>query len=336
MATLDGELFLVHHTLMVTARRSRFIATPKGAPYRVTAHDLDVLQLLQTYRYLPSNYIAALLAEKSRWYKYQLAKLRHEAGLIECPNASWAAANARYRPAVYALTAKGMDLLKERGLYAPRRKTGREFNHELMVCLIQASFELSTREHGLEVIRAQDILDHPNCPAFTRLQKDPWSIPVAFTFNGHKLEEQVETDGDFFGLARSTNTGRTALLFPGFEADRRTEPLEPEDYERSSIKKKFIKIREVSKQHLYRSRYGLPNAIVPVITINEAHKRSLMRVLENITEGHGSKLFIFKSMPNFASFENFPPPTGHMVTKPWDRVGHPPYSILDQFGKEVV
>ena len=315
---------------METAKRSRFTATPLGTPYRVTASDIAVLQLLQRYRYLPSTYIAELTRSKSRWYKYQLAKLRHEAGLIDCPNASWAAANARYRPAVYALTAKGEEFLKERGLFEPRHKSGREFNHELMVCLIQASFELGAREKKLEVITAHDILYHRNCPPSTRHEKDPWSIPVAFTFNGHKLEEHVETDGDFFGLARTTDTGRSALLFPGFEADRRTEPLEPEDYERSSIKKKFIKIREVTRQKLYQSRYGLPNAIVPVITINEAHKRSLMRVLENLTDGHGSKVFIFKSMPNFASFENFPPPTGHMVTEPWERVGHPPYNIIDE------
>ena len=321
---------------METAKRSRFIAKPTGKPYRVTANDLAVLQLLQRYRYLPSNYVAALIGTASRWHKYQLMKLRHEAGLIECPNASWAAANARYRPAVYALTTKGEELLAERGLYESRRKSGREFNHELMVCLIQASFELGARERKLEVITARDILYHRNCPPHTRHEQEPWSIPVAFTFNGHKLEEYVETDGDFFGLARTSGTGRAALLFPGFEADRRTEPLEPEDYERSSIKKKFIKIREVARQKLYQSRYGLPNAIVPVITINEAHKHSLMRVLENLTEGHGSKLFIFKSMSNFASFENFPPPTGHMVTEPWERVGHEPYSIIEELRKEVV
>lgn len=312
---------------METTTRSRFIAAPTGRAYRVTNKDVEVLCLLQRYRYLPSTYIFALLGWVGHHHKHLLTKLRHEAGLIDCPNASWAAANARYRPAVYVLTQKGEALLKERGLYQPRKKTGREFNHELMVCLVQASFELGAREHALKLITAADILNHANCPVQTRHLKDPWSIPVAFSFNGHKLEENVETDGEFFGLR---NADGTALLFPGFEADRRTEPLEPEDYDRSSIKKKFIKIREVASQRLYAKRYGLPAVIVPVITINEAHKHSLMRVLENITEGRGSKLFIFKSMPNFASFENFPPPDGHMVTEPWERVGNEPFNIISE------
>lgn len=316
--------------------RSRFKATPSGKSYRVTKNDVLVLALLQRYRYLPSNYIAALLGWKGEYYKDILTKLRHEAGLIDCPNSSWAAANARYRPAVYALTAKGEKLLKERGLYVPHPRTGYEFNHELMVCLIQASFELGAKQHGLEIISPQDILNHPNCPAATRYEKSPWRVPIAYTYDRHAIEHHVESDGEFFGLARWSDGVRTALLFPGFEADRRTEPLEPEDYDRPSIKKKFIAYREIARQRIYQSRYGLPNAIVPFVTINETHKRAIMRVVEKLTDGKGSKLFIFKSLPNFASFENFPPPTGHMVTEPWERVGHPPYDIFTQIRKEVV
>lgn len=311
-------------------RRSRFIASPTGKPFVITAKNIEVLTLLQRYRYLPSNYIAALLGWKGDYYKDLLSKLRHEAGLVECPNASWEAANARYRPAVYGITRKGEEELKKRGLYVPRPKTGHEFNHELMACLVQASFELGAREQGLQLITAQEILDHPACPKDTRYEKAPWSIPVRFKYDNFHVEQNIESDGTFFGLARVEGAKRTTIMFPGFEADRRTEPLEPEAYERSSIKKKMVAFRELARQKIYQSRFGLPNAIIPFITINETHKRSLMRVLENITEGHGSKLFIFKSIPNFASFEKFPPATGHMVTEPWERVGHPPYDILKE------
>src|SRR5690606_20574208 len=108
--------------------------------------------------------------------------------------------------------------------------------------------------------------------------------------------------------------------------------LEPESYERSSIKKKIVAFREVVRKGIYQERYGLPNQILPFITINELHMRSMMRVVENVTDGHGSKLFIFKNIPNFAAFENFPPPDGHMLTAPWERVGHPSYSILSELG----
>jgi hypothetical protein len=315
---------------METTKRSRFKATPTGRAIRITEYDIAIVLLLQRYRYLPSTYIAALLKLKTgngAHFKKALTKLRHEAGLIDCPNPSWAAANARYRPAVYGLTKKGEALLKERGLYVPRPKTGHEFNHELMVCLIQASFELGARKHGLRIISAQDILDNERCPRSTRFEKHPWRLPVSFLYDGHPVDQFVECDGDFFGLANSEGD---TLFFPGFEADRRTEPLEPEDYDRPSIKKKLIAYRELARQRTYKQRYGLPTAVIAFVTINEQHKRSLMRVVDKITDGHGSKLFLFKSMPNFASFENFPPPTGHMLSEPWQRVGHPDFDILKE------
>lgn len=57
---------------------------------------------------------------------------------------------------------------------------------------------------------------------------------------------------------------------------------------------------------------------------------SLMRVLEKVTKGKGSPLFLSKAMPNFSALEKFPPPSGFMLTEPWKRVGHPDFSILDE------
>lgn len=322
---------------MLPTRRSRFRAESRGEPYRITESDLAVLQLLQRYRYLPSNYIAALLGRQGSYHQDMLHKLRHRAGLIDCPAASWAAANARYRPAVYALTPRGAAELRARGLYAPRPKTGHEFNHELGVCLIRASFELGAREQGLTLIGPDEILDHPNCPSATRRLAEPWSLPVSFdwTFKGERthIEHVVKTDGEFFVLAKPHDGGRTTLAFPGFEFDRRTEPLEPADYERPSIKKKIMAFRAIASQGLYRLRYGLPNALILFVTVNAAHMRSMMRVVETVSNGHGSKLFLFKCLPNFAGVESFPPPTGHMLSEPWHRVGHPPYSILAELGR---
>lgn len=319
---------------MQRTRRSRFRPAPSGRSYRITGADLEMLQLLQRYRYLPSTYVAALLGLKGEYYKDRLTKLRHEAGSIDCPAASWAAANARYRPAVYALTKKGEQVLKVRGLYRPAPKTGNEFNHELGVCLIRASFEIGAGEHGLQLISDEDILNHAACPPETRRLPEPWAIPVTFEWQGRSthLEHVVKSDGEFFVLARPHAQGRTTLAFPGFEFDRRTEPLEPRDYERSSIKKKLLAFRAIASQGLYRSRFGLPNALIPFVTVNEHHMRSMMRLLEGITEGRGSKLFLFKCLPNFAAFESFPPPNGHMLSEPWERAGCPAFSILRGLG----
>lgn len=317
------------------SKRSRFVAQSSGRAVRITPYVLSVLELLQRFRYLPSTYIHALIGGGETYYKDVLTRLFHER-YIGRPAASWAAANARYRPAVYELLEKGEQALKEHGRWRRRLKTGNSFPHELMVCLIQASFELGSREHGLQLIKAQDILDHPKCPLHTRHAKHPWAIPISFNYNNGRetryIEQFVETDGEFFGLARVHAAGRTTIIFPGFEADRRTEPLEPEAYERSSIKKKLLALRKIASSGVYQSRFGMPNAIVPFVTINETHMRSIMQVVERITDGKGSKLFLFRSLPSFATFEHFPPATGHMISEPWLRVGHSPYHILKELG----
>jgi hypothetical protein len=317
------------------SKRSRFVAQSSGRAVRITPYVLSVLELLQRFRYLPSTYIHALIGGGETYYKDVLTRLFHER-YIGRPASSWAAVNARYRPAVYELLEKGEQALKEHGRWRRRLKTGNSFPHELMVCLIQASFELGSREHGLQLIKAQDILDHPKCPLHTRHAKHPWGIPVSFNYNNgcetRYVEQYVETDGEFFGLAHVHAAGRTTIIFPGFEADRRTEPLEPDAYERSSIKKKFLAFREIAGGGLYQSRFGLPNAIVPFITINETHMRNMMRLVERITDGRGTKLFLFKYLSSFTTFEQFPVPDGHMVYAPWLRVGHPPYDILRELG----
>ena len=43
-----------------------------------------------------------------------------------------------------------------------------------------------------------------------------------------------------------------------------------------------------------------------------------------MTGGRGSKILLFKTFPSFTSPERPPPPSGHMLTEPWQRVGFPP------------
>src|SRR5262249_7210460 len=156
-----------------------FAAQSSGREVRITPYVLSVLELLQRYRYLPSTYVHALVGGGETYYKDALTRLFHER-YIGRPAASWAAANARYRPAVCELLEKGEEALKLHGRYRRRLKTGNSFPHELMVCLVQASFELGAREHRLQMISSQDILDHPKCPPHTRHATHPWAIPISF------------------------------------------------------------------------------------------------------------------------------------------------------------
>jgi hypothetical protein len=51
--------------------------------------------------------------------------------------------------------------------------------------------------------------------------------------------------------------------------------------------------------------------------------RSMMDLLDHLTDGEGSRVFLFKTFPAFASSAKPPAPSGHMLTEPWSRVGYP-------------
>jgi hypothetical protein len=125
-------------------------------------------------------------------------------------------------------------------------------------------------------------------------------------------------------LERVIAGNRTFLFFPGIEADCSTEPLDPNDYERSSIAKKFAAYAAVAAQGIYRSHFGFPNFFVPIIAPADTRMQSMMRLLEKMTDGRGSKMFLFKTFPAFTSSEKPPEPGGHMLAEPWHRAGFPP------------
>ena len=39
-------------------------------------------------------------------------------------------------------------------------------------------------------------------------------------------------------------------------------------------------------------------------------------------------MILFKTYPALTSFEKPWPPSGHMLTEDWQRVGHPPFNFL--------
>lgn len=320
-------------------RRSRFKRTPSEHQRRLTTQDLFVLELLRTHRYLPSNYIVEFCRRAGLSASYvikRLTVLRHDHGVIDCPPASWYAANARYRPAVYMLTGKGKEALRAFGGGGSSDSSGNEFNHELMISLFHASIAFAVQDHPkLSLITAEEILAHPSCPQQTKAMPDPFRLSVAFTYTpprggGQRIEATLRHDGQPYGIGYTAGGTTARLFFPGIEVDRRTEPLSPNNGNRSSIRRKLFAIREAVRNQLYRRQLGIPNCLVPFITISETHKQSMMRLVEEISGGKGSRTLLFRSIADFSSFETFPKPTGHFLTEPWERVGHPPFDIVHE------
>ena len=328
--------------------RSRFVDfAPTDEPLSLTRSDIDIFLLLQEFPYLALPYIGELLGYKAtvergrdsrartryEYLRKRLLRLRKNGGYLKCPAESWRAANARYRPAVYALTPKGKMELKERGLYTPPFKLGNDFAHDFGSCLVPASFKLGVQSHPqLRYIDAQEIIDHPRCPQTTREAAEPFVLPVTYFHRQTRVEAHKEHDWSPFGIAYKLDDGKERkILFPGHEFDRVTEPLETDDAHRTSITRHLLSILSLLERG-YERHFGTGRFFVPIITIGEVRMQSMMRLLLKLTDGKGSRHILFKHVDDFASFANFPPATGHMLTEPWQRAGHEPFDILKEIG----
>ena len=137
----------------------------------------------------------------------------------------------------------------------------------------------------------------------------------------------VNADARPFGIERVIDGARTYLFFPGIEADCGSEPVEAGGFERSSIAKKFAAYIAIAEQGIYRSHFGFPNFFVPLIAPTRVRMESMMTLLQRMTGGRGSKMFLFKTFPVLSSVEKSPKAGGHMLTEPWLRAGFEPFNL---------
>jgi hypothetical protein len=294
-----------------------------------TERDVAIFALLARYRYLPSDYIHAFVGGSMSALSRRLNYLSRKPNLyLARPRQQRETADANYRHLIYELDERGSRVLKERGLQFLSKSYHRNFAHELMVAQIMASFELGTRERtNVRLISWPEILANPTTPEATRQSPTAASIPVTFSAHGERHSMHVNADGRPFGLARIIDGARTYLFFPGLEADCGTEPIEAAGFERSSIAKKFAAYIAIAEQGIYRSHFGFPNFLVPLVAPTRVRMESMMALLQRMTGGRGSKMFLFKAFPVLASVEKAPKAGGHMLTEPWQRAGFEPLDL---------
>lgn len=317
-------------------RNSRWGDAPvldkNGAPKvaLITERDIERIFLpLTRYRYLPADYIAAIGGSSLDYLVNRLALLaRKPNSYVNRPQQQRANASANCRRQIYELSEKGFRLMQERGLVRQRERAVTNFAHELVTSQLMASVEVGARQSEARLITWNEILDSRSLPDETRRSPKPYQIPVSLTLDGTVVATHVAADGMPFGIARSL-TGQAAYFFcPGIETDCGTEPIDASDFQRSSLYKKFVLYLAIEAQGIHRAHFGFPNLYVPVITTNAARLASMMRLLERITDGRGSKNILFRTFPAFTSPEKPPTPSGHMLTEDWQRVGHPPFNFL--------
>ncbi|HTV30511.1 MAG TPA: hypothetical protein VMF32_22395 [Xanthobacteraceae bacterium] len=312
----------------IVRRNSRWTRAPaRGARQaaQLSAHDVAIFEVLARYRYLSADYIHALVGGSFKYLTHRLGILSREPNLfLVRPAQQRANAAANHRYLIYELDQRGIREMQERGLALQRPRPPASFAHELMACHILASFELGARQPGIRLITWTDILGSRNLPETTRRSARPFHIPIRF----EGTDAHAVADAQPFGIERLIGGQRSYYFCPGIEADCGTEPIETSDFERSSIFRKFTLYRAIQEQGLHRTHFGFPNFHVPFVTTNAVRLASMMRLLERTTEGAGSRYILFKTFPAFTSFEKPLPPSGHMLTEDWQRVGYSPFNFL--------
>ncbi len=313
-------------------RNSRWDREPKldrsGKPAiaRLSDDDITIFRLLARYRYLPSDYLAALSGRSLPALQARLQILcRKPNCYISRPHQQRDNADANARRLIYELDDKGADELRNRGVMYSRKKNLRNFAHELMACTMAASFEIGTKARpDIRIIGWNELIESPQMPAATKQLTNPQVL----LFSGDGKQEEIASDWRPFVIERNFESKSYIFVF-GFEADCGTEPIDTADAERSAIRNKFIAYLTALEHDVPRQRYGATTFMVPFITTTQARMRSMIALLERLRPGPLAKRFLFKHTPSFTSFDKPAPATGHMLTEPWHRAGFDPFRFTE-------
>jgi hypothetical protein len=251
------------------ARNSRWDREPKrdssGRPLiaRLTEDDFIIFKLLARYRYLPTDYLAALSGRTLPTLQARLEILSRKPNCyIRRPHQQRDNADANARRLVYELDDKGVDALCTRGVISSRNTYLRNFAHELMACTIAASFEIGSRTNpNIRIIGWHQLTDSPRMPADTKQLTNPRAIP--FTRDGQRVA--IESDWRPFVIERNFAAKSYIFVF-GFEADCGTEPIDTADSERSAIRNKFTAYLTALEQDMPRRHFGATTFMIPFIT----------------------------------------------------------------------
>jgi hypothetical protein len=313
-------------------RNSRWDRAPKldkaGRPTvaRLSEDDLAILKLLGRYRYLPSDYLAALSGRSLPALQARLELLcRKPNSYINRPHQQRANADANTRRLIYELDDRGADELRTRSLAYSRKRYLRNFAHELMTCTIAASFEIGARSsNAIRIISWHELIDSPQMPSATKQLANPQFLSI----ERDGRAESLASDWRPFVIERNFHSRSFAFVF-GFEADCGTEPIDSGDDQRTSIRNKFVAYLNALDQDVPRRHFGAATFLIPFVTTTKPRMLSMIDLLERLRPGAYGKRFLFKHIPSFTSFEKPAPATGHILFEPWQRAGFEPFSFAE-------
>jgi hypothetical protein len=292
---------------METLRRSAFkqARNPSGH-LSGSATELAILELLRDYRYLPTPYVKAGVNAGPQYVEDVLTNLvdKHYVGI---PEAAKDRCKTKAVPYVYELLPRGLAFLAKNGRQTQRAVASNWFEHDVLACTVQFSFDQAPKEvPGLKKRTSQSILRHENCPPATRSSLTPFTI---------QTRPPLNADADPFGLEFN---GRM-VFFHGFEADNGTETIA------TTVRRKIDRYQEYLESKGPVRMFGMPTDWMHILFVTTSQDRA-----DHIAEYFPSDKFHAKATSGFDT--KFPLPDARMVTEPWTQKGGKTWSILEHLG----
>jgi hypothetical protein len=285
--------------------------------FRFERSDFDICRLVTPnyrtpwgYPYLPTNYFPPLLDRGDA----VTGRLRTLFDLAYLGHADQPRNN--FRDIIYQIDSKGLEEIRMAGFdMIPQHlqyiKHNRHLSHELMVCLIAASFEYGAKKHHLSI----------------GLQAWP--------------EKDPQPDWTPFIL------GDTLVLI---EADMGTERIRIKE-QATSIEDKYLKYLSLMKDGFFTSHFDVPKFVILFITLIEPRLKSMIekprglkRVIdENDYDQDFAEHFAFANINKHDLFTNDyieelhgydrfmnkkPKLTDWAITQPYERAGFPVLQFL--------
>jgi len=301
--------------------------------YRITDRLLDTLKIMQAYRYLPINLIFELLPPEHQSsklaYPYFRDYLREWTGhdLLSRPKFQQKVINCLSKNLIYELNREGKKVLSMTGYDMPYSVgTGSSEWHEVQSCVVLASLEIALRD-DYEFFHWPRWILSEKVPEATKESKTPFNIPIT---NGNA--KSVIADSLPFIIKGERN-----LCFLGLEADMATETQGVSSVSHArkvTNRKKLENYLHITRDRIYKTHYGFPNAFIPFVFTSETRMRNAMKMLEEITNGKGSPNILFKYVPDPRVFDTSPEVIRFDAFH-WERVGHPTFDLYLQLKKKT-
>lgn len=327
-------------------RRKKGSRAPDERELVLTDRDIATFRILAEFRYARTHFIHQLLPEDVRgsWYKFHKRvgflfnrkKTLHGGPYIDWAQSQRQPGGAHLSvPAIWELTAAGHAALGESvdnvQRFYGRHMTGanRQLIHSMMAWDTLASLKVGVNaDPNTEWLSWSDIL--AKAPQSTQESKQPFVLPVdtSYTFPSGKTEPlkfNIVADSTPFGFRYSTGQFRFCLI----EAENENQ-VNASNFKVSSFLKKFLAYRDIAKKGTMLKQLGIPRFYVLIVTGSDLHKRNMMRLIERETDGAGSDLFLFKTIPLLGGKIR---PMPEMFTTPWQRAGKPDFYLCTPSGE---